>query len=71
MLRLIPVRHARRKEHAAECASSVLKPGNACIITDIFWVAMFLMLAAVVSYVMTEDLAWAPQSQSQPPLFGA
>jgi len=36
-----------------------------------FWVGMFLMLAAVVIYVMTEDLAWVPQSQSQQPLSGA
>ncbi len=36
-----------------------------------FWVAMFLMLAAVVIYVMTEDLAWVPRSQPQQPLSGA
>jgi hypothetical protein len=36
-----------------------------------FWVAMFLMLAAIVIYVMTEDLAWVPQNQSQQPLSGA
>jgi hypothetical protein len=28
-----------------------------------FWVAMFLMLVAIVNYVMTEDLSWLPRSQ--------
>ncbi|MEP6887566.1 MAG: hypothetical protein ABI945_04505 [Nitrospirales bacterium] len=27
-----------------------------------FWVAMVLMFAAIVIYVMSEDLAWLPHS---------
>lgn len=27
-----------------------------------FWVAMFLMLVAIVNYVMTENLSWLPRS---------
>jgi len=27
-----------------------------------FWVGMVLMVAALVIYVMTEDLAWVPRS---------
>jgi hypothetical protein len=30
-----------------------------------FWVGMLLMVAALVIYVMTEDLAWVPRSQPQ------
>ena len=36
-----------------------------------FWVALSLMLAAMVIYVMTQDLAWRPRSQTQQPLSGA
>jgi len=36
-----------------------------------FWVALSLMLAAMVIYVMTQDLAWRPRSQAQQPPSGA
>ena len=32
-----------------------------------FWGALFLMLAAIIIYVMSEDLAWRPRSQAQKP----
>ena len=32
-----------------------------------FWVAMVLMLAAIVNYVMTEDLTGLPRSPPSPP----
>jgi hypothetical protein len=36
-----------------------------------FWVALFLMLVAMLIYVMSDDLAWRPRSQPQQPLSGA
>jgi len=36
-----------------------------------FWVGMLLMLMAIGTYVMTEDLAWVPRSQPQQPLSSA
>jgi hypothetical protein len=36
-----------------------------------FWVGMFLMLVAIVNYVMTEDLSWLPRNQPQQPLSSA
>jgi hypothetical protein len=35
-----------------------------------FWVALCLMLAAMIIYVMSEDFAWLPRSQPQQPLSG-
>jgi hypothetical protein len=35
------------------------------------WVAVSLMLVALATYVMTDDLAWWPRSQRQQPLSGA
>lgn len=35
-----------------------------------FWVGMLLMVAALVIYIMTEDLAWVPGSQPSQPLTG-
>jgi hypothetical protein len=32
-----------------------------------FWVAMLLMLAAIVNYIMSEDLSLRPRSQPQQP----
>lgn len=34
------------------------------------YVAVFLMLAAMIVYLMTNDLAWGPGSQPQPPVSG-
>ena len=36
-----------------------------------FWVAVFLMFAAMIIYVMSDDLALRPRIQSQQPLSGA
>ena len=36
-----------------------------------FWVALFLMLAAMVIYVMSEDLAFRPRHRPQQPLSDA
>jgi len=36
-----------------------------------FWVALFLMLAAMIIYVMSDDLALRPHRQAQQPLPGA
>ena len=36
-----------------------------------FWVALLLMFAAIIIYVMSEDLAWRPRYQRQQPLSGA
>jgi hypothetical protein len=36
-----------------------------------FWVALSLMLAAMVIYVMSENLAWRPRSQAQQSQSGA
>jgi hypothetical protein len=36
-----------------------------------FWGAMFLMLAAIIIYVMSDDLAWRPRNQPQQPVSGA
>ena len=36
-----------------------------------FWVALSLMLAAMVIYVMSDDLAFRPHRQAQQPLSGA
>jgi hypothetical protein len=35
------------------------------------WVGVILMLAAMMIYLMTDDLAWRPRIQSQQPLSGA
>jgi hypothetical protein len=35
------------------------------------WVAVSLMLVALATYVMSDDLAWWPRSQRQQPLSGA
>jgi hypothetical protein len=35
------------------------------------WVGVVLMLAAMIIYLMTDDLAWRPRIQSQPPLSSA
>jgi hypothetical protein len=35
------------------------------------WVGVVLMLAAMMIYLMTGDLAWRPRIQPQPPLSGA
>jgi hypothetical protein len=35
------------------------------------WVAVSLMLVALLTYVMTGDLAWWPRSQRQQPSSGA
>ena len=34
------------------------------------WVAVSLMLVALLTYVMSDDLAWRPRSQPQQPLSG-
>jgi hypothetical protein len=36
-----------------------------------FWIAVFAMLAAMIIYVMSDDLALRPRSQPQQPLSGA
>jgi len=36
-----------------------------------FWIALFMMFAAISIYVITDNLAWRPCSQSRPPLSGA
>jgi hypothetical protein len=36
-----------------------------------FWVAVFLMFAAMMIYVMSDDLAWRPRRQVQQPVSGA
>jgi hypothetical protein len=36
-----------------------------------FWVAVSLMLAAMIIYVMSDDFVWLPRSQPQQPLSGA
>ncbi len=33
----------------------------------IFWVAVFLMLLGMITYVMTGDLFWGLRGQSKPP----
>jgi hypothetical protein len=35
------------------------------------WVGVVLMLAAMMIYLMTGDLAWGPHIQPKPPLSGA
>ena len=35
------------------------------------WVGVTLMLALMIVYLMTDDLAWGPHIQPQPPLAGA
>jgi hypothetical protein len=35
-----------------------------------FWGAMFLMLAVIIIYVMSDNLAWRPRSQPQQPHSG-
>jgi uncharacterized integral membrane protein len=35
------------------------------------WVGVFLMLVAIIIYVMSEDFAWLPRGQLQQPLSGA
>jgi len=34
------------------------------------WVAVSLMLVAMLTYVMSDDLAWRPRSGAQQPLVG-
>ena len=34
------------------------------------WVALCLMLVAMLTYVMSDDLAWRPRSGAQQPLVG-
>ena len=36
-----------------------------------FWIAVFLMLAAMIIYVLSEDLAVRARPEPQPPLFGS
>ena len=36
-----------------------------------FWAALFLMFAAMIIYVMSDDLALRPRRQPQQPLSGA
>jgi hypothetical protein len=36
-----------------------------------FWIALSLMLAAIVIYVMSDDLMFRPHRQSQPSLSGS
>jgi hypothetical protein len=33
----------------------------------IFWVAVFLMLLAMITYIMTGDLFWGLRRQAKPP----
>ena len=35
------------------------------------WVALMLMLAAIIIYVVSEDFAWLPRRKPQQPLSGA
>ena len=35
-----------------------------------FWIGVLLMLAAMIAYVLSDDLAWGPSSRSQPPPSG-
>ncbi len=35
-----------------------------------FWVGVFLMMIAIGTYVMTEDLAWRPRGHQPQPLSG-
>jgi hypothetical protein len=35
------------------------------------WVAVVVMLVAILTYVMSDDLAWRPRRQPQQPLSGA
>ena len=35
------------------------------------WVAVIVMLVAMLTYVMSDDLAWRPRSQRQQPISGA
>jgi hypothetical protein len=35
-----------------------------------FWVGLFMMLAAISTYVMSDDLSGWPRSQAQQPLSG-
>ena len=32
-----------------------------------FWVGVFLMFAAMIVYVLSDDLAWRPRNQPQQP----
>jgi len=41
--------------------------GSECIISWIFWVAVFLMLLAMITYVATGDLSWGLRRQPKPP----
>ena len=36
-----------------------------------FWVALFMMLAAISIYVLSDDLSWQPRTQPRQPLSGA
>jgi hypothetical protein len=35
------------------------------------WVAVFLMMVAMLMYVMSDDLAWRPRGHPRPPLMSA
>ena len=35
-----------------------------------FWIGVLLMLAAMIAYVLSDDLAWRPRNQTQPPPSG-
>jgi ABC-type Zn2+ transport system substrate-binding protein/surface adhesin len=35
-----------------------------------FWIGVLLMLAAMIAYVLSDDLAWGPSSRPQPPPSG-
>ena len=35
-----------------------------------FWIGVLLMLAAMIAYVLSDDLAWGPSSGPQPPPSG-
>ena len=35
-----------------------------------FWIGVLLMLASMIAYVLSDDLAWRPRNQTQPPPSG-
>jgi hypothetical protein len=35
-----------------------------------FWIGVLLMLAAMIAYVLSDDLAWQPRNKTQPPPSG-
>jgi len=44
----------------------IVLAGSVCT-SWIFWVAVFLMLVAMITYVMTGDLFWGVRGQSKTP----